>query len=382
MTIAATQALFQELELAVSGGSSSRRVDMLRQITDLFLSDADRLNAAQVGVFDDVLVRLIERVEARALAQLSKRLSNAAGPSQSIRQLALHEDASVAVPVLAKSGQLGDSDLVRIASVRGQEHLLAISSRKKLNEAVTDVLIERGDSQVVRSLAQNGGARFSAAGYSSLVNKAGRDDGLAEKLGLRLDIPVALLRDLLARASEAVKARLLKAAPPEMLEKIRSAIDDVLEDLESKARPVDYTAAEAAVLALNRAGNLNDSAVNRFAIDQNYNNVIAAVSLLASVSIDAIEPLLANSRLEGLAVACKAARLSWSTTHMIIRNRRRCAPPATQELEQLKENFETLSLSVAQRIIRFWSARSAVGTREAAMLQGSKAAGATAGCLS
>src|SRR5689334_8227681 len=50
MTIAATQSLFQELELAVSEGSSSRRVDMLRQITDLFLSDADRLNAAQVGV--------------------------------------------------------------------------------------------------------------------------------------------------------------------------------------------------------------------------------------------------------------------------------------------------------------------------------------------
>ena len=152
----------------------------------------------------------------------------------------------------------------------------------------------------------------------------------------------------------------------------------MLEEFESKAKPVDYTAAEAAVLALNRAGNLNDRAVNRFAIDQNYNNVIAALALLASVSVGAVEPLLTNGRLEGLVVACKASRLSWSTTLMIIRNRRRCAPPARDELEQLRENFETLSLSVAQRTIRFWSARSAVGTPEAAMLRGSKVSAATA----
>jgi len=192
------------------------------------------------------------------------------------------------------------------------------------------------------------------------VDKAGHDAHLAEKLGLRLDIPVSLLRELLAKASEAVRARLLKVAPPEMLEKIREAIDGVVEQISGKVlKPVDYTAAEAAVLALNRAGNLTDSTVNRFAIDGNYKNVTAALSLLSSVSIEAIEPLLRNSRTEGLIVACKAARLSWSTTSMIIRNRPSCPPPPKLELEQGRETFDTLSLSAAQRTIRFWSARTA-----------------------
>jgi hypothetical protein len=79
--------------------------------------------------------------------------------------------------------------------------------------------------------------------------------------------------------------------------------------------------------------------------------------LLGSVSIDAVEPLLKNSKIDGLIVACKASRLSWSTTNMIVRNRPQCAVPTRLELEQGKEVFDTLSLSAAQRTMRFWSAR-------------------------
>jgi hypothetical protein len=87
-------------------------------------------------------------------------------------------------------------------------------------------------------------------------------------------------------------------------------------------------------------------------------NVIAALSLLSTVKIEAIEPLINNLRPDGLIVACRASRLDWSTTVMILRNRPNCVPLTKQELEQGKEVFETLSLSAAQRTIRFWSARS------------------------
>ncbi len=358
---AATSAnLIAELEGAVKNGSSERRVQMLRQITDLFLSDADRLNENQIGVFDDVLVRLIERMEARTLAQLSATLcdSNAA-PKEVVRQLAYHKEASVAVPVLAKSTRLSETDLIEIASTRGQQHLLAISGRETLKEAVTDVLIKRGDSSVTHALATNTGARFSATGYSALVANAERDDALAEKLGLRLDIPAAVLRDLLSKATAAVRARLLKAASPEMREQIQRAIQSIAEQIGVKAAPpVDYSQSEAAVLALNRAGKLGDQTINRFAVQGQYTNIIAALSLLSTVKIDAIEPLIGNPRPDGLIVACKASRLDWSTTNMILRNRPKCPPLSKTEAEQAKEMFEALSLSAAQRTIRFWSVRS------------------------
>ena len=359
MTDLAAAALVTDLEQAVRSGSSERRVEMLRKMTDLFLSDADRLNENQIRVFDDVLVRLMERIEARTLAQLSGRMADVnSAPREVVRQLAFNGEIEVAGPVLARSTRLSERDLVTIASNAEQGHLLAISSRKTLNETVTDALIKRNDNVVSNVLARNSGARFSEAGYATLVESAGRDDRLAEGLGLRLDMPLNLLRDLLAKASAAVRDRLMKIAPPELRDRIEAAVKSIVDEVKV-AKPVDYTHAQSAVLALNRAGNLNDSAVNGFARDNNYKNVIASLALLSSTSIEAIEPVINNPRPDGLIVACKASRLSWPTTTMIIRNRKNCPPPSREQLEQGRAVFDELSLSAAQRTMRFWAARDA-----------------------
>ena len=359
MSEAASTALIVELESAVKGGSSERRLQMLRQVTDLFLSDADRLNENQIGVFDDVLVRLMEQMETRALAQPGTTLSGSkTAPRETVRQLAYHEEVSVAAPVLTKSARLSEGDLIEIANLRGPQHLLAISHRDSLSEGITDVLLRRGDQQVSHALAKNAGARFSEFGYATLVESSEKDDVLAEKLGLRIDIPLKVLRELLSRASAAVRDRLLKAAPPEMRAKIQEAIRTVVEQIAAPALvPEDYTESESMVLALNREGKLGDQTINRFAMQGEYNHIIAALSLLNSVKTEAIEPLIGNPRPDGLIVACKAARLNWSTTSMILRNRPHCRPLNKQDFENGREVFDALSLSSAQRTIRFWSAR-------------------------
>src|SRR5947207_9238606 len=71
----AQTSIIAELEDAVRNGSSEKRVGTLRQVTDLFLNDGDRLSDDQVKVFDDVLCILIARVETRAKAELSQRLA-------------------------------------------------------------------------------------------------------------------------------------------------------------------------------------------------------------------------------------------------------------------------------------------------------------------
>jgi hypothetical protein len=55
--------IIAELEEAIRSGFSAKRISTLRQVTDLFLRDADRLNEDQVRVFDDVLSHLLARVE-------------------------------------------------------------------------------------------------------------------------------------------------------------------------------------------------------------------------------------------------------------------------------------------------------------------------------
>ena len=97
--------------------------------------------------------------------------------------------------------------------------------------------------------------------------------------------------------------------------------------------------------------------VNRFAVRGEYTLVVAALALKADVKVEAIEPLLEPDRVYGLIVACKAARLTWSTTTMIVRNRPNCPPSTDRELEQCVAVFESLLLSVAQWTIRFGSDR-------------------------
>src|SRR2546421_4420525 len=124
--MAAHTSLLIELQEAIERGSVDRRIESLRRITDLFLGDAAVLNGEQVGVFDDVMGRLIDHIEMKALVELGQRLapvSNA--PREVMRRLARNDAIAVAGPVLARSPRIPDADLVEIARTKSQAHLLA-----------------------------------------------------------------------------------------------------------------------------------------------------------------------------------------------------------------------------------------------------------------
>ena len=353
MAAAVLPNLITELDVAAKAGSPERGDQILRQVTSLLLSNIDRLGEPQITALDDVLVRLIERTEAGSLAQLSEALSSVElAPRGTIRTLACHTDPSVAAPVLKNSSRVSEKDLIEIARTLSQQHLLAICGRKILSEALTDALMRRGDADVSSALAHNPGAVFSECGYATLVGRAERDESLTERLGLRLDLPANLLRELLAMATDVVRARFLTAPRPVTPDKrpVKTAAVQV--------RPkIDYTQALSQAVALNRAGKLNDQSVNRFAVRGEYTDVLAALAVMTDVKIEAIEPLIESDRLYALIVACKAARLDWSTTRQIVCNRPGCPPATRRELEQGREVFDGLLLSIAQWTTRFGSDR-------------------------
>jgi len=355
MAATASAALIAELDGAVDGRSPERWAEILRRMTTLFLADAHRLNEIQIAVFDDVFLRLMKRVDAQALALLSNNLSGtSAAPRKAIRQLAFHDDVLVAGAPLRRSNRLPDRDLLEIANVRGEQHLLEMSNRQTVNASLSDKLVERGEGAVLRKLVQNLGARFSEAGYASLVAKAMRDDGLAEILVRRSDVPPALRRELVAKVSDA-RMRFLQAVPSALKGKIQAVMVTAAEQVEVPApMPVDYSAALARMVELSRKGGLNDRSVNGFAVKREYEDVVAALSFLSGAPVEVIVPVIKTAELDGLIVACKAARLNWSTTTMIIRHRPGCPAVTNRELEQAKAAFDALSLSVAQRTIRLW----------------------------
>jgi hypothetical protein len=210
----ASLSLIPELEEVVQHGSRQKRVETLRRITALFLDGARSYNDQHVGLFDDVFGILIEEIEAKARAELANRLAPVGNaPVNVLRRLAQDDDIAVAGPVLKLASRLPEDDLVGVARTKSQAHLQAISACPTLGEAVTDELVRRGDREVALRIADNRGARISKTGFSRLIERAEKDGTLAEKVGLRPDIPAPMFRELLTKATRLGQARLQRGNP-------------------------------------------------------------------------------------------------------------------------------------------------------------------------
>lgn len=350
------QSIIAELEDAVRTGSPGERIETLRQITNLFLVDAERLNEEQVKVFDDVLCLLIARVESRARAELSTRLARVdSAPVEVIQRLAGDDEIAVAGDVLASSSRVRTSTLVKIASTKGQDHLLAICGRADLPEAVTDLIVDRGERKVIRKLANNPSARFSDAGYSGIIARADADEELVEILGLRIDLPLQFLRDLLRRASEAVRAKLAAIAPPELQEEIKRVLKSIVGEAgEDRPAMRDLSRTEHFIKLMRDLKELDDAAVYLFAEAKKFDEVIVSLAVINDVPTEMMARLLEGPRSDLILIPCRSARLNWPSVEAILRNRPMALPINEQTLVHAQRDYKKLSFETAQRTIRFW----------------------------
>jgi uncharacterized protein (DUF2336 family) len=168
-----------------------------------------------------------------------------------ILTLAHDDEIAAARPVIAQSPRLSEQDLVSVARSKGADHMLALSQRQAIPCSVTDILLDRGDRAVMRSVARNPTARLSMRGVDALVRQARADDELRSALGARRDIPATHLRDLLAMAKEAVRAKLrgsFRAADQHDLDAvIERSTADVVMQAEAARAPRRLEEAMAAV---------------------------------------------------------------------------------------------------------------------------------------
>jgi uncharacterized protein (DUF2336 family) len=345
--------IIAELEDAVRSGSSDKRVSTLRRVTDLFLHDGERLSEDQIKLFDNVLCHLVTRVEDRAKAELGERLAQIDyAPFAVIQQLARDDDIAVAESILTSSSRLRTSDLVEIANTKGQDHLLAISHRTNLPEVVTDVIVDRGERKVIRRLANNASARFSDTGYSKIVARSEADTELIEILGLRVDLPLKFLRDLLKRATDAVQDRLIAFAPPELKNEISRVLRAIAAAAQENAR--DFSRAETLVKRMKDSNELSDDAIKRFAETEKFDEVAASLAVLGGAPTEMMARLLEGPRSDLILIPCKSAGLSWMTVECILCNRPSNQTVSEPTLRVAAKDYPKLSLQTAQRTLRFW----------------------------
>ncbi len=352
-----SQTLISDLEKAVATRSADT-ARMLRRVTDLFFLNVGNYSADQLELYDGILKVLVAAVEVSARAELARRLApvdNA--PANTIRSLALDDAIEVAEPVLAQSNALDDDILTHCITIKGQEHLLAIATRKKLSETVTDQLVTKGDIEVLRTLASNPGAAISDLGFGILVKKGTDDDWLSERVARRIDLPEHHLRELISKASEIVRQRLIADVPA-----LREIIEEILpESLPATGNETpdlckDYRTAELVV----KSQPLTEARVNEFAKAQKLEEIIVSISQLSGLSAAEIDRLLMRTWTSPVAVILKAIGFHLTTVDAIYRSRLSNGEAIQGDLSQIKAEFIALRRPTAERIMRFYGARKAV----------------------
>ena len=351
-----------ELEDAVSRGTPESCLRALWHASDILI--AGRYSEEQIATFGEVINRLAEEIEHTARVELSSKLAPSSNaPFSVIKKLAFDDSIDVAGPVLRQSERIDSKTLIANARTKSQQHLLAISKRKSLSDALTDVLVVRGSLEVVTSVAANDGARFSGLGFLHLLQRSEEDSILAEQLGLRKDIPRHLFQQLIAKASDEVKRKLANERP-DMGDLIHNVVTDLTGTIHAKFGPAskNYFAAKRMVSRLQQFGELNEDRVFEFAHSLKFNETAVALSLLCDVPADVVERALVDSNREAVLILAKALDFSWATTMSLLFLGAPNYRITAGDLERMQNDFRRLNVETSKHVLSVYRSRSDAAT--------------------
>jgi len=355
----AATSLIPGLDEIVRAGDPKRLAEAARGISELFLQGAAGFRPDHVDLFDGILTTLVPHREMAARADLAERLSllgNA--PPALVGQLAREDEISVAGPLLRRSSVIDDGTLIEIAGIKGQGHLLAMSERPKLSAGLTDVIVRRGDREVVRRAARNAGALFSPTGYSALIRRAGPDGVLTLAVGQRDDLSGPQLKALLEGSIDVVRRRLFEVASPGRQAAISRTMSEISGVPEVVGGRRDFAPAQRTILALHRTGELNEAALLGFARSYKYEETVAALAALSGVKIATLDRLIAGDRYDPILIVGKTIGLQWATVRAVILLRLGAnRVPAPADIESARVNFSRLMPSTAERVVNFWQTK-------------------------
>jgi uncharacterized protein (DUF2336 family) len=358
-----SSSFLQNLDEAVSRGSSESRLRALWHATDVLM--VGRFDEDEIWVFGEVIAKLVDEIEVAARARLAERLARSENaPIKIVQRLADDSLIEVAGPILRNSERLDVRALIAGAKSQSQQHLLAISKRNSISEAVTDVLVTRGNREVVHSVAANHGARFSEDGFLQLLKHSENDTILSEHLGQRRDIPRHVFQQMIAKASEDVRQK-LEQENPHVGSQIQTAVTDVTGAMHSKFGPAskEYFAAKKLVSALHPYGNLGESKIYDFAQSRKLDEATIGLSLLCSLPPDVVERALADKNREMLLVLTKALDFSWQTTMSLLFLSAPNYQISAQDLDRANKEFRGLNIETPRSVLDFYRSRKAVSSK-------------------
>lgn len=195
------------LRLAQDATRASRR-KLLQRVADVFLEGVGKHTKAELELFCDIILKLLDTTEAEERADLSRRIAPHSDTPRPVAVRLAKDEISVAAPMLELSPALTESDLMKLARRLPQPHLEAIAKRSGMSTRLCDTLIERGKARVWRIIAANSTVTMSDWALRTLAKYSLTDTALRDHIALREDLTPLICEWLLPHVNAATGLRL------------------------------------------------------------------------------------------------------------------------------------------------------------------------------
>jgi len=354
------------LDLAKEGSSEKRR-ELLRQITDVFLAQPNNRSEKEAVLFDEIVGAVASDLETQVRIELSRKIADTVAPLRhTARRLAMDE-IEVARPVLERSRALTETDILEVIDNKSQDHLLAVTKRPDIGEKVSSALVHKGEDHVVVSLLQNATAKIDRETYSRVAERAETSPVLHSPFVRNANVPLDMLNTVYLRVETDLRREIMRKFHGVSPAELEAALEVSRTHLSAAygALPPDYPHSQDHIAKLTKAGALKPAVLVQLLREERHTAFLIAFAQLVDVDFELGRRLLEAQDLDAMAMLCRGAgfdRGLFVTICIMVGD----AGGGLSKTEEYGQLYEQVPVAAAQRALRFWKVRAKNSSAHAA----------------
>lgn len=347
----------ESLVLLAREPSGDKRRELLREVTDLFLEQPEKLSGAEVDHFSGIMGKVAYELEMEVRMDLAERLAKAnAAPPDLIKRLA-NDQIEVAGPILTESGVLRNSDLIDIVKRHSHEHHMAISVRNSVSEDVADMLVDKGSDEVLVSLARNDGAILSRRAMEVMTRRSELVEELQEPLIMREDVPADLKHQMFLHVSKALRQHIMLSIENLDESEVDRLLEETRDKIEGQGDESAMSPAEKFIDRKDRLKQLSPTLLVQLLRQGKIAEFVAGIARLARMDLQMAHRITFDDGGETLAVVCKAIGIDRTTFSDLLLLTNVDSSRSREDRDALLGVYTRITPEAAQRAMRFWRTR-------------------------
>ncbi len=339
--------------------TSEGRSELLHEITDLFLDNNDSHSDQEIAYFGEIMGALASQAPVGDRQHMALSVADIERTPRDLAiTLANDDEITVAMPVLSKSTVLSNDDLVQIIKQQSQDHLLAISTREIVPESVADALVERGNDEVLDTLADNEGAVLSDTTMETMVSNSTNPGDIAKMLASRADTAPEMVQKMIEHVSVSVRSYVEQNRAELSEDQISSMLSEAQSWAVNKSIDDQKETAFSFIERKDKLGLLNPKLLIRLIRTTEVEKFIAGISRMASIDHEMARKTIFDKAGEKLAVICKSQEMSPEEFLTLYDLTNFDHSRTDQDRKEIQGVYGRMESEAAQRALRFLRTRS------------------------